>query len=494
MAGSSAIVQKIRRKLPLHIQMGYRRIKYKFVRHPLWDDSEFLRHLNWLEETQWWTKSDFAAYQLERLQALVIHAYENVPYYRRVFDQYKLKPGDIRSLTDLQKLPLMTKDDVRQNLEDLVARNVDRTTLAYRTTSGSTGVPLGVYQDRATSYIHELGYVYRQRRWAGWQFGDPYLVLRGNAPPEKGSSGKPRWHSYNVRDNALFLSSYDLTEENMFRYQKIIEDFKPKFVHGDSSSMEILSRFMKRNGVENKTIQAIFLGSQTILPHQRKFIGETFNCAVYSRYGMTEKITDAVDCEKHQGYHVGMEYGIFELIDQDNAPIGRAGTPGRVAGTGFDTFCMPLIRYVTEDIADYSPNRCDCGRHSTLVSDFKGRLGELVLSKSGYVVPFSPVYASVHGGVVTKIREMKFVQDAPGKLAARIVLAPGYSPIDVERELLEDIHTKLYSNEFDVTIEFVDELPRGGRGKLGLLDQRLPIKLEYIQNFAGDLDNPLASP
>lgn len=153
----------------------------------------------------------------------------------------------------------MTKDDVRKNLEDLVARNVDRSTMAYRTTSGSTGVPLGLYQDKATSYLHELGYVYRQRRWAGWQFGESILSsLRGNAPPEEGSTGKPRWHSYNVRDNALFLSSYDLTEDNMFRYQKIIEEFKPKFVHGDSSSMEILSRFMKRNGIENKTISGYF--------------------------------------------------------------------------------------------------------------------------------------------------------------------------------------------------------------------------------------------
>lgn len=80
------------------------------------------------------------------------------------------------------------------------------------------------------------------------------------------------------------------------------------------------------------------------------------------------------------------------------------------------------------------------------------------------------------------------------KSAARIVLAPGYSPKDVEDELLADIHTKLYSNEFKVTVEFVGELPRGGRGKLGLLDQRLPIKLEYIQNFGDDLDDRLNRP
>lgn len=492
MAGPASLIRKFRRKLPFQAQKGLRRIKYAFSKHPLWDHPEFIRYLNWLEQTQWWTKQQFEDYQLERLKELVHHAYENVPYYKRTFDHYRLKPEDIKSLADLQKLPILTKDDVRKNLEDLVARNVDRSTLVYRTTSGSTGVPLGVYQDKETSYLHELAYVYRQRRWAGWEFGDPYLVLRGNAPPEEGSEGTPCLHSYNFQNNALFLSSYEMTEENMFLYQRLIEEFKPKFVHGDSSSMEILSRFMKRNTIKNKTIKAIFLGSQTILPHQRKFISETFECPVYCRYGMTEKNTDAVDCEKHRGYHVGMEYGIFELLDQGNNPVTQPGAPGRVAGTGFDTFCMPLIRYATEDIAEFSSESCGCGRQSILVADFKGRLGELIFSKSGYIVPLSPVYASIHGSVVTKLREIKFIQETPGELVVRMILAPGSSRHEVEKELLADMYSKLDAQEFKILTDFVDEIPRGGRGKFGLLDQRLPVKLEHLETFGGNSDNPLS--
>lgn len=477
------LFQKLRQRMPLNVQMWYRQIKYRFSKHPLWDHPEFVQYLKWLEETQWWTKDQYEAYQLENLQALVSHAYGNVPYYRRVFDDHKIKPGDINSLDDLRILPILTKDDVRKNLDDLVARNLDRSTLVHRTTSGSTGIPLSVYQDKETSYLHELGYVYRQRRWAGWEFGDPYLVLRGNAPPVEASKGRLRLHSYNVRDNALILSAYEMTEENMFLYQKLIEEFKPKFIHGDSSAVEILSRFMKRNTIENRTIKAIFLGSQTILPYQRKFIGEVFNCPVFCRYGMTEKATDAVECEKHRGYHVGMEYGIFELFDRDNNPISGAGIPGRVVGTGFDTFCMPLIRYVTDDIADFASDSCGCGRDSTLVNDFRGRLGELIFSKSGYIVPLAPVYASIHGGVITKIREMKFIQESLGKIIVRIALAPGHEAKIVEKELFAEFYAKLNPREFSIVVEFVDKLPRGGRGKLGLLDQQLPVKLEYLETF-----------
>lgn len=486
MVNKYSVLSRLRRLLPLNGQVAIRWLKYKLIKHPLWEHPEFIRYLEWLETTQWWSKEEFAKYQDEKLQRLVRHAYENVPYYRRVFDEQSLKPDDIRTLSDIQKLPILTKDAVRKNREDLVARNVDRATLSFRTTSGSTGTPLGVYQDKNFSYIHELGHVYRQRHWAGWDFGDRYMVLRGNAPTEPRPDGKNSLFSYGIRDNALFLSSYEMSEENMFLYQKKLEEFKPRFVDGDSSSMEILARFMIRNSIKNPSIEAIFLGSQNILPHQRNLIEMAFNCPVFTRYGMTEKAASAAECPQHQGYHIDMEYCIFELLDQNNEPITQPGIPGRVAGTGFDTFCMPLIRYVLDDVAEYASAPCSCNRQSVLVSDFKGRMGEVIVSKSGYVVPLSPVWASIHGGIVTKIREMKFYQDTPGRLVVLIILAPGFSQTELEDQLLKEIYSRLNRIEFTVEVKFVDQLNRKARGKLGLLEQRLPIKLEYLNYFSNE--------
>ena len=483
MAASNSLFHDLRERMPLEMQVNLRWLKYRFADHPQWDDPEFLNYYHWLNKTQWWSKDDFEAYQLEKLKSLVKHAYENVPYYKRTFDKHKVKPDDIVTLGDLHKFPLLTKDDVRNNLEDLVARNINRSRLCYRTTSGSTGIPLGVYQDQHTSYLHELALVYRQRGWAGWNFGDRYLVLRGNAPPKAGTKNRSRWFSYGFRDNALFLSSYDMTEENMFKYDKKIKEFQPKFIHGDSTSLEILARFMKRNSISNETVEAIFLGSQTIFPHQRKFIESIFKCPIFARYGMTEKAVDAVECERHQGYHAGMEYGVIELLNRHNEPIEKSNVPGKVVGTGFDTFCMPLIRYVTDDVAEYAPGSCACNRQSTLIDDFKGRLGELVFSKNGHIVPLSPVYASIHGSVVAKIRELKFVQERPGELIVRIAKAPIFSDADVEKEFRDEVFTKLDEKEFTLKIEFVEFVPRTGRGKLGLLDQKLPIKAEYLDFF-----------
>jgi phenylacetate-CoA ligase len=96
-----------------------------------------------LQESQWWSKEQLEEYQLQQLSKLLQHAYENVPYYRRVFDERGFKPKDIPDFTDLQMLPYLTKEDVRTNFNDLIARNIPKEQMDYGTTGGSTAVPLG---------------------------------------------------------------------------------------------------------------------------------------------------------------------------------------------------------------------------------------------------------------------------------------------------------------------------------------------------------------
>lgn len=484
---TDTILEKLRMRLPLKAQIGYGWLKYNFKPHPQWNDPEFTSYCRWLEKTQWLTRDMQNGLQLERLQALVKHAYENVPYYRRVFDEYRVKPNDIVTQDDLQKFPLLTKEDVRNNLEDLVARNINRSSLILRTTSGSTGIPLGVYQDIHTSWLHELALESRQMSWAGCRFGERFVTLRGNVLPANNSQGRKTWWSYYPGHNQLILSAFDMTEENLFRYIQKISDFQPKFIQAYPSAIEILARFMNRNTINiNNPITAIFCGSETLYPQQRKVIESQFGCRIFDRYAMTEKVVDAVECETHQGYHVSMEYGVLELIDRFDEPIRRSGIPGRVVGTGFDTMCMPLIRYVTDDIAEYATSSCTCERQSTLIKDFKGRLCELVFSKNGQIVPLAPVYASIHGLIIAKIREIKFLQEREGELIIQIVKAPTFSEAEVAKGFLNELYDRIDEEEFSIQIIFVDCISRTGRGKLGLLDQRLPIKAEYLDHFRNE--------
>lgn len=472
-------VRSIPKRLPLPVRMVYGRLKRKFVPHPFWDNEEFKRYYEWLQETQWWTRSQLEELQLDRLRALVKHAYENVPYYRRVFDERRLKPKDIVTLGDLQKLPLLSKEEVRNNFEDLIARNIDRERLRYVTTGGSTGRPLGLYQDKYTTDLWESAFIFRQWSWAGFRFGDRRVTLRGDVITRSERKGKRPWWDYNTDNNELVLSSMAMSEENMSSFINKMREFNPKFIHAFPSSLEIFARFLNSNKVNGCRVNAVFCESETVYPHQREAIESQFKVKIFAGYGLTERAADAVECERHEGYHVSMEYGILELLGRNNEPIVQPGVLGRVVGTGFDTYCMPFIRYVTDDLAIYAPSDCSCRRQATLIKDFKGRIREFVVSKSGHLVSLSAL--NMHEPIGGKIREYKFRQEREGELTVEIAKMTPYAEKEVAQEFLRELYRRLNEKEFNVRIVFVGHVSRTERGKIGLLEQKLPLVFKDLQ-------------
>lgn len=474
-------LSSFRKQLPLPIRMGYGWLKRKFVPHQVWDNKDFQRYYRWLQATQWWPKSQLEEYQLEQLRALVEHAYENVPYYRRVFDERRLKPKDIATLDDLQKIPLLTKDDVRNNPEEFIACNIDRNRLRFWTTGGSSGTPLGLYQDRHTVDLYESAYRWRQWCWAGYRFWNRKATLYRDEMGLFTRKGIRACWDYNTRENELVLSARDMSEENMHEFVKRIKEFRPKFFLGIPSALEILARFLKRQKINDIGATAVFCEAEVLYPWQRELIETQFNTRIFAEYGMSERVADAVECEQHQGYHVSMEYGILELLDKKNEPVTEAGVLGKVVGTGFHTYEMPFIRYEMNDLATYAKGECSCGRQLTLIEEFKGRLREFFVSKTGKLVPVQLIWTGRHP-VWAKVREMNFLQEREGQVVVRIVKAPPCSETQVAKELQEEIHKVLDEREFSVRISFVDRLSLTKRlGKLGFLEQRLPIKFEDLR-------------
>jgi len=138
----------------------------------------FRETYKFLQESQWWSNEQLEEYQLEQLSKLLHHAYENVPY-RRVFDERGLKPKDIQDFKDLQQLPYLTKEDVRANFNDLIARNIPKEQMEYVTTGGTSGKTLGFYIEKKTHSIR-MAFEWREWNWMGYNFGDKCVVLRGN--------------------------------------------------------------------------------------------------------------------------------------------------------------------------------------------------------------------------------------------------------------------------------------------------------------------------
>jgi phenylacetate-CoA ligase len=146
----------------------------------LFSYKSFRNTYKFLKQSQYWSIEQLREYQLEKLHELINHSYENVPYYRRVFDERGLKPSDIRNFKDLEKLPFLTKEIIRENLEDLKAKNYPRSKFEYVTTGGSTGVPLGFYYEKGTSRAIEWAYIKTLWDRVGYNFTDKCVILKGN--------------------------------------------------------------------------------------------------------------------------------------------------------------------------------------------------------------------------------------------------------------------------------------------------------------------------
>ena len=427
---------------------------------------------NFLQESQWWGKEKLEEYQMQQFKKLLYHAYKNVPYYRRVFDERGLRPKDIQDFDDLKKIPFLTKKIVQNNLEDLVAQNYPKSKLQYVTTAGSTGIPMGFYQDKNTAGSIEWAFMLTQWSRVGFKVVDKCVVLRGNVV--KSENKGTLWEYDSVNKN-LILSSYHMIDETLPKYIAKIREFKPNFIQAYPSAVTILARFMKNNKIEDfPSVKAILCGSENMYFWQRKLLEEVFQCRVYSWYGHAEECCLAGECEKSKDYHIFPEYGYTELIGEDGKQVNEENKLGEIVATGFNNYACPFIRYRTMDMAIKGKNNCThCGRQFQLIKKIEGRLQEMILTKTNRYISMTAV--NMHSDVFDNIKQFQFFQEEKGKVFFNIIRKNSYTEKDTEY-IHRELNKKL-GNDMDLIIHFVDHIPLTKNGKYRFLIQKLPINL-----------------
>jgi len=457
-----------KRRLPYPAKQGLKYI-YSAIPARFRYGKVFWDTYNFLQESQWWSRKKLEEYQMQQLSRLLRHAYENVPYYRRVFDERGLKPNVIQDFNDLRKLPYLTKGIIRENLRDLVARNYPRSKLEYVTTGGSTGIPLGFYWKRDVTDLKEWAFVITLWSRVGFELGNRCVVLRGNVVR---SVNKGKFWEYDPLKKDLIISSYHMTDELLPNYIVKIREFRPDFIQAYPSAITILARFMKDNDIKPfPTVKAVLCTSENLYSWQRELLEEVMKCRVWSFYGHAERAALAGECEVSTYYHIQPEYGIVELINKDGNPLTNEDELGEIVATGFNNSAMPFIRYRTMDLAVPANSRCSCGRNYSLMKRIEGRVQELIMSKDGRLIPH---VSWIHEAAWKGIKQIQFVQQKQGEIIFQVVKNTSKSERQIERHIL-----RLYGPKFEglceVSLRFVDYIPCTKSGKFRFLVQKLPI-------------------
>lgn len=432
----------------------------------------FWKAHRFLKKSQWWNKSKLEEYQLGQLAELIKHAYENVPFYRKMLDERGLKPKDIQDFKDMKQLPIITKNDIRANLKDVIARNFPVHAIEFSSTGGSTGDPLGFYVEKDVTEAREYAFIKTLWDRVGCNFTDKIVVLRGH--PYTVPEGKLWRHSFAGR--WLILSSFHLDDNTIPLYIKKLEEFKPKCIYAYPSSAFIFAQYVKSNKMNLRiNLKAVLLASEEVYPFQRKLLEDTLGARVFTWYGQSEKVILAGECEQSDYLHIFPEYGITEVVDEKGRDVDY-GKAGMTVGTGFINYAMPLIRYFPEDLAILSDKKCSCGREYPLVERVIGRTQNFVIAKNRSLIPLTALIFGQHFKAFLNIKQLQVVQEKVGEIKLRIVKNLRYSSKD-EKELYEKV--KSVVNEYlDIYFEYCVEIPRTRAGKHKFLIQKLKIPLE----------------
>ena len=422
-----------------------------------------MRELAELEKTQWWSPQRIEALQAERLHRLIEHAYSRVPYYRKVMLERGLTPTDITSTADLSKLPLLTKDIIRANLEEVCSEGPARSRLILSHTSGSTGNPLLFYGSRDEQRTHGLARAIRARGWAGVKLGDRSLHLHMQPEPSRKREIPGKW----VRRELKRTVGVDATGISELTLPVLLERMKrlePFYLGGYPTVIHFIALFIKKSGLTTPHPFSIITGGEQLLDHQREPITDVFGTEPYSKYSSFENWEMASECPSHGGMHVNAEDYILELVGEEGLPT-PAGERGNVLITNLFNYGMPLIRYENGDCSSLTTAPCPCGRGLPLLDSPLGRTTDFIYTGSGRRVvalgiPFNKL-------APLGVTQYQIVQDEPGRILLRLT-APEATTASARMAVENGARQLLLPSmgtDFYAEVEFTQHMEHSSAGK-----------------------------
>lgn len=429
--------------------------------------------LAWLIDRERLSTDEIRAYQSRRLSEIVSLAYNNTDYYRARFDAIGLSPADIRGLEDLWLIPLLTKDELRTQEQQLLDIKSPRKGWLNGHTSGTTGMPLSIWYDRWTCILTNA--IDRQHKfWAGAAFDDWFAVLLGRTVVPPATTSPPFWRANHVQ-RELWMSSFHLSDAWMPLYAEEIRRRKIRFIEGYPSTLYTLANFLLDQGIR-LPMKAAISSSETLHETQREVIEHAFQCRLFDFYASAERVVFSAECEAHSGKHISEEYGIVEVVDEAGMPV-PDGTPGVLVGTTLHNTAMPLLRYRLGDLTTRLPERCACGRTSRLMANVTTKAEDVVIRPDGRVIspsilthPFKPI----HGLIKSQL-----IQDRIDHVTIKLVIADSFST--AQREALLAALRERLGESMELEIRVVDDIPREASGKYRWVISRIerPGKIDW---------------
>lgn len=403
-------------------------------------------------------REKIVAFQNKQLRRLINHAYNNVPYYRNLFDRNGLKPNDIQSVADLPAIPITSKKDLQSlPAEEVVARGVNPQNLIARRTSGSSGEPFTIrrawFEDRLLSLFW-----LRTMLYFGLRITDRTASVGLIRPTHPRDSQLPirilqALGLYRrARINCLLLP------ESIVR---TLGHFRPDVLTGFPG---VLSRLAQIIGNEDRLLirpRFVRVNSEVLTPLMRRQIAEAFAVPVFDYYSSHEFRVIAYECKETGDLHTCDDGMIVEVL-KDGRPAAM-GERGEVVGTNLHAFAMPFIRYRLGDIVTKGFEACRCGQPFSTIRSIQGRMLDYFTLPGGRLIhPYEVVLVILHD-LASWILQYQLIQEREDRIILQVV--PSIPPTPQELARLEEPVTNLLGRDVEFRVVLVPEIQTEPSGK-----------------------------
>ncbi len=405
-----------------------------------------------------------------KLAAALRWALASVPAYR----QYRYLRHDLDSPYEvLRELPLISKEDIKRDLESFLSDAISPGLRLKTATGGSTSTPMVFYLQKGVSRPKEYAFMKMFHDYVGLSGSDVILALRGRSVPTAKRAGGSIW-MYEPIKRQLILSSDHLERRYMSEYIEAMRIWRPTYIQAYPSTIYPLARWLKENPAPDvsASIKGIMLYSENIFDHHVQLLKEVFSCPVLKHYGHSERVLMASSMPDDERCFFWPQYGHFELVDEGGRTITTPGVMGEIVGTGFDNQVMSFIRYRTGDMAILGGKPHPLLPGYPVVDSIEGRRQEFLVCKNNRLIAVCGMGAA-HSADLAAVDTMQFEQSVPGHFLIKVTTSQPLSA-EARGRIVLAMEAKTQGGCTAEVVE-VAEIPRTLRGKHRLLVQHLDI-------------------
>lgn len=423
--------------------------------------SEIQKRLEFLLETQWYTPSRLAELQLDKLRRLVHHCYESVPHYRKVMSRKGIRPEHVQDFEAFRKLPLLTREDLRDHKAALLSTTADVRHLHTRYSSGSTGVRAEFVQDNdfdMWTRAHQL----RTYSWCnGWNLGEPFMLLWGAPMYVEMKSWRERLE--NKLSNRIELSSFQLDPQSLETLLAAVVRFRPKLISGYTTALYLLARLAREKGVRPEGLRAVQPNAEPMTETMRQEMENSLGCPVFDKYGSRESNIVAHESPLHQALCIQAEHTYVEFLHESGRPC-DVGETGKIVLTTLNNYAMPLLRYETSDLASPLGGNCGSGIGLPRMSHVQGRLQDVLCTPNGGLI--HPQLFSNIMRLFDEIVWFQVIQQKEEELLVRICANDEF--LQQSRNRITALICEKTGFPFKIHYEILREMPKFPTGKFRL--------------------------